>query len=256
MKEVKLGKHKVMLYNSIDELPIVRFHRYNKCLLVDAGLGSDLNAVDGHIERAVRFINGDHRKEAATEMENIRQTIYLILQGMNPRHLAFAALVKEVDGKACDDISDEGLKRTLELLGDVPVGEMTAENEAVKKKIDEELTLYFPDVFDDASEKEYYNIMKRRAQAMLDAVKEGETDERKAEIERLTDALVCFTKPRTFAGKDSAEIAYDKQFDDMCIILSQQLNTDAKKYTVMEYYGAYQYIKKQQNKQKRQNKAR
>ena len=42
----------------------------------------------------------------------------------------------------------------------------------------------------------------------------------------------------------------------MCIILSQQLNTDAKKYTVMEYYGAYQYIKKQQNKQKQQNKAR
>ena len=69
MKEVKLGKHKVMLYNSIDELPIVRFHRYNKMLLVDAGLGSDLSAIDGHIERAVRFIQNDRHKEAATEME-------------------------------------------------------------------------------------------------------------------------------------------------------------------------------------------
>ena len=98
MKEVKLGKHKVMLYNSIDELPIVRFHRYNKCLLVDAGLGSDLNAVDGHIERAVRFINGDHRKEAATEMENIRQTIYLILQGMNPRKACQAGLLSQFPG--------------------------------------------------------------------------------------------------------------------------------------------------------------
>jgi hypothetical protein len=189
MKEVKLGKHKVMLYNSIDELPIVRFHKYNKCLLVDAGLGSDLSAVDGHIERAVRFINGGHKQEAATEMENIRQTIYLIIQGMNPRHLAFAALVKEIDGKACDDISDEGLQRTLELLGDVPVKEMTAENEAVKKKIDEELTLYFPDVFDSATEKEYHDLMKRRTQAMLDAVIEGETAERTAEIERLTERL-------------------------------------------------------------------
>lgn len=256
MKEIKLGKHHVMLYNSIDELPIVRFHRYNKMLLIDAGLGSDLSAVDGHIERAVRFINGDHKKEAAAEMENIRQTIYLILQGMNPKHLALAALIKEVDGKACDDISDEGLQRTLELLSDVMVRDVTAENEAVKKKIDEELTLYFPDVFDDASEKEYYDIMKRRAQAMLDAVENGETEESTKEIERLTDALVCFTKPRTFAGKDSAEITYDRQFDDMCIMISQQLNTDAKKYTVSEYYSAYQYIKKQQNKQKRQNRAR
>lgn len=256
MKEVKLGKHKVMLYNSIDELPIVRFHKYNKCLLVDAGLGSDLSAVDGHIERAVRFINGGHKQEAATEMENIRQTIYLIIQGMNPRHLAFAALVKEVDGKPCDDISDDGLQRTLDLLGDVPVKEMTAENEAVKKKIDEELTLYFPDVFDSATEKEYHDIMKRRTQAMLNAVIEGETAERTAEIERLTDELVCFTKPRTFIGKDSTEIAYDRQFDEMCIMIGQQLNTDAKKYTVSEYYSAYQYIKKQQNKQKWQNKAR
>jgi hypothetical protein len=139
----------------------------------------------------------------------------------------------------------------LELLGDVPVKDMTAENEAVKKKIDEELTLYFPDVFDSATEKEYHDIMKRRTQAMLNAVIEGETAERTAEIERLTDEMVCFTKPRTFIGKDSTEIAYDRQFDEMCIMIGQQLNTDAKKYTVSEYYSAYQYIKKQ-NKQKRQ----
>ena len=129
---------------------------------------------------------------------------------------------------------------------------LAAENEAVKKKIDEELTLYFPDVFDSSTEKEYHDIMKRRTQAMLDAVIEGETAERTAEIERLTDELVCFTKPRTFIGKDSTEIAYDRQFDEMCIMIGQQLNTDAKKYTVSEYYSAYQYIKKQQNKQKRQ----
>ena len=156
MKQVKIGKHDVTLYNSIEELPMQRFHQYNKMMLIDAGLGSDLNAVDGHIERAVRFIKGDHRQEAATEMENIRQTIYLIIQGMCPKHLAFAVLVAEVDGKPCDDISDEGLQRIVELLGDAPVKDMTAESEAVKKKIDDELTTYFPDEFDSASEKEYY----------------------------------------------------------------------------------------------------
>lgn len=256
MREVKLGKHKVVLYNSIEELPMVRFHRYNKMLLLDAGLGSDLEAVDGHIERAVRFIKGDHRQEAATEMENIRQTIYLILQGMCPKHLAFAVLVKEIDGKPCDDVSDEGLQKTLDVLGDVPLKEMTAEHEAVKKKIDDELTLYFPEDFDNASEKEYYDIMKRRTQAMLDAVLNGETDEHKATIEKLTDELVCFTKPKVFTGKDSVEIAYDKQFEDMCLMLGQQLNADVKKYTVMEFYNAYGYVKKQQKRQKRHKIAR
>ena len=256
MKEVKLGKHKVVLYNSIEELPIVRFHRYNKMLRLDAGLGSDLGAIDGHIERAVRYITNDKRKEAATEMDNIRQTIYMIMQGLSPKHLAFAVLVKEIDGKPCDDVSDEGLQKTLEVLGDVPLKEMTAEHEAVKKKIDDELTLYFPEDFDSASEKEYYDIMKRRTQAMLDEVLNGETDERKATIEQLTDELVCFTKPRVFTGKDSVEIAYDKQFEDMCLVMAQQLHTDPKKYNVMEYYNAYHYIKEMQRKQKRQNKAR
>lgn len=256
MKQVKIGKHNVTLYNSIDELPITRFHRYNKMLLIDAGLGSDLNAVDAHIERAVRFINNDSRKEAATEIENIRQTLFVIIQEMNPKHLAFACLVSEIDGEPCDDISDDGLRKTLQVLGDVPVKEMTAEGEAVKKKIDEELSLYFPDEFDDAKEKEYYDIMKRRALAMLDAVIHGDTDEQKAVIENLTDRLVCFYKPKTFTGKDSVEISMDRMFDEMCLMMGQHLTADIKKFTVMEYYNAYGYLKRSLRKQKQQMKAR
>lgn len=253
MKLVTIGKHKVLLYGSIEELPIVRYHKYNKMLLVDAGLGSDLNAVDGHIERAVRFIKTDQRKEAATELENIRQTIYMILQGMNPKHMAFAVLVSEIDGKQYNDMSDEGLQRIVELLGDVPTGDVKTAFEAVKKKIDEELTVYFPDVFDSATEKEYYDTMKRRTQAMLDAIIEGDTQERRENIEKLTDELVCFTKPRSFVGTGSAEIEYDRQFEDMCLAMAQSLNVDPKKMTVMEFYNAHRYLQKQQ---KRQNKAR
>ena len=209
MREVKVGKHKVVLYNSIEELPMARFHKYNKMMLVDAGLGSDLNAVDGHIERAVAFIKNDRRQEAATELENMRQAIYLVMQQVSPRHLSFAVLVKSVDGMACDDISDNVI------------------------------------------EKEYYDLMKRRTQAMLDAVLNGDTEEQREVIGRLTDELVMFSKPRSFTGKDSAEVTYDKQYEDMCLTMSQQLHQDPKKYTVMEYYNAYGYIKKQLKRQKR-----
>lgn len=252
MKHVKIAGHEVLLYNSIEELPIVRYHKYNKMLLVDAGLGSDLNAVDGHIERAVRFIKTDQRKEAATELENLRQTIYLIVHGMNPSHLALAVLIAEIDGKACDDISDEGLQRTLKLIGDARVKDVTAEMEAVKKKIADELTLYFPEQFESATEKEYYDTMKRRTQAMLDAILQGDTQERQDVIEKLTDELVCFVKPRSFVGAGSAEIEYDKQFEDMCLVMAQQLNQDPKRMTVMEFYNAHRFIVRQQKQQKRQ----
>lgn len=51
MKNVQIKGMNVELYDSIDDLPIMRFHKYNKMLLVDAGVGSDLSDFDRHIER-------------------------------------------------------------------------------------------------------------------------------------------------------------------------------------------------------------
>jgi hypothetical protein len=110
--------------------------------------------------------------------------------------------------------------------------------------------LYFPEDFDSADEKEYFDIMKRRKQTMLEVVLSGDTAERKAEIERLTDELVLFTKPRKFTGSESVEIQHDKQYEDMCLVLSQELHQNPKIFTVMEFYNAYHYIKKQRKRQK------
>ena len=72
MKEVELKGHKVTLYTSIEELPMARFHRYNKYLLIDSAIGGDMSAFDAHIERVVRYIRQDKRDEAATELDNLR----------------------------------------------------------------------------------------------------------------------------------------------------------------------------------------
>ena len=45
MKKMTLGTHKVVMYDSIEELPIVRFQKYNKMLMLDAGLGSDVTDI-------------------------------------------------------------------------------------------------------------------------------------------------------------------------------------------------------------------
>lgn len=256
MKEVTLNGHKVSLYNSIDELPMVRFHKYNKCLLVDAGVGSDISAFDGHIERVVRYIKSDKRDEAAKELENLRQNVFIVLSGMSPQHMAFACMVATIDGEPYDDISDDGLQKVVTLLGGTPMQDITATAEAVKKKIDDELTIYFPAMFDDATSKEYYDLLKQRTRAMLDCIINGDTEERAEKVERLTDKIVLYTSPMSFTGVTSAEIAYDKQFEDMCLVISQNLHKDAKQMTVMEYYNAYQFIERQAKTQKRQNKAR
>ena len=49
MVTIKIGTHDVEMYDSIDELPIIRFHKYQKLLLVDSGIGADINSFDQRI---------------------------------------------------------------------------------------------------------------------------------------------------------------------------------------------------------------
>ena len=253
MRTTQLAGHKVELYDGIDELPIIRFHAFNKAMLIDSGIGSTLTEWDNHIEKAIRFLRTEKPDLAEKELNNLRQNVYFIQSEISPKYLAFAALVSKIDGKAYNDMSPDGLAKVVSLLSDVPNGELTAQLEAVKKKIDEELELYYPKVFEDSTVKEYYDQLKQRAVLMLDDIIDGK-DVRRDEIEDLTAKLITYTKPQSFEGTDSLEIAYDKQFENMCLILSQNLNVRPKEFTTLEYYNAFEYIKDMNKKQQKQRK--
>ena len=251
MREVRIGKHRVRLYDSIDDLPMERFHRYNKMLLIDAGLGSDITAMDAHVEKVVRFMRGGDIDSAAKELENLRQTVYLVQTEQSPRNLSFACLVAEVDGKDCNDLSEDGLEKVRLLLNDAPRGEVAETMSAAKKKIDDALVEYFPQLFVSPEEKEYYDMMKRRTVAMLEQIAEGETETRKKDIDVMTDRLVTAIKPKVFTGRTAFGVQHDKGYEKMCLLISSTLGVDAKRMTVLEYYTANEYIKEMASERKK-----
>lgn len=242
MKKVTLAGHDLEIYDSIDELPVIRFHKYNKMLLIDSGIGSDLADFDSHVERAIRYCR-TKPELAAAELDNLRQNVYFIQQEISPKHLAFCVLVRSINGEPFNDLSDDGLKGLLERLNQASNKEMTAHLETVKKKIDDELSVYFPKVFDDATIKEYYDQLRKRTLLILESIIKGESKE--SEIDEITGLLLTFAKPMIFHGEHSTEIQYDKQFESMCLLLSQQLHVNPKKFTLMEYYNAFDYLKEQ-----------
>ena len=243
MVTAKIGKHTVEYYDAIDELPIVRFHKYQKLLLIDAGIGADINAFDQRIEKARRYLLDGKTEKAQMELENLRQSVFLIQSEISPKHRAFAALVTKLDGAECNDISDDGLAKLTAKLNDVPESEVTAQLDAVKKKIDTELRLYFPNVFADSEVKEYYDILKRRTLAVLENIIAGvKHPDATPEIEKLTTALITYSNPKSFAGSESVEIQFDRQFENLCLVLSEQLHVRPKNYTVLEFYNAFDFV--------------
>lgn len=120
MKTISLANRTIKLYDSIDEMPIENFQKYNKYIIIDAGLGSDIDSVDEHIVQLAKLINSDDKKKAMQELQNMRQNMHMIVSGISPRYMAFAALIYSIDGKKVESQSDTSLQ---ELLSDLKKAE-------------------------------------------------------------------------------------------------------------------------------------
>ena len=246
---MNLGTHKVVMYDSIEELPIVRFQKYNKMLMLDAGLGSDVTALDGHLARVSEYIKAGDLTNAAGEIDNLRQTLFNVQNGLTPHFMSLIPLMAEVDGEPLTDLSDENIQAVYDRLKDVTMKAYEGAASEVKKKIEEEIEKYFHQGGPSAESKEYYELVRRKALLQLEFVEKGiDHDE---EIREIDGQLVRFGKPMVFSGDKNREILYDKNFIGNCVAIAQNLNMDAKQMTVMEYYRALEVLEEQQKELKR-----
>ena len=244
MVTAKIGKHMVQMYDGIDELPIVRFHKYQKLLLVDSGIGADIAAFDQRMEKTRRFLMAGKSEQAQKELANMRQCVWLIQQGINPKHRAFAVLVKSIDGRDFEPTTDDVVDAILEILNDVPINELTDRLDSVKKKIDDELLLYFPALFNSSDVKEYYDLLRKRTLAVLENIIAGVDDPgNAANVDRITTELITYANPQIFSGSDGVEIQHDRNFENLCLALSENLHVDPKKYTILEFYNAFDFLR-------------
>lgn len=243
MKEIVINKHILKVYDSIDEMPIINFQKYNKYLLIDSGLGSDIDSIDTHLVNLAKLIKTNTQK-ASQELQNLRQTLHLIVSGISPKYLAFAALLYSIDDEPVTDLSDDNLKKILAKIKYVKHNIIAEFLYKLKKKLNTELNLYFPSEFgDSAKEKEVYDKLKQKTILKLDGII-NDNDNSKL-IDNIDEFLFSLYKPKKFIGIDSVEIKYDKQFETTCMYISQETNLNAKKMTILEFYNALVELKKQ-----------
>lgn len=231
------------VYDSIDEMPIVNFQKYNKYLLIDSGIGSDADDIDAHIVKIAKFIKANNNKKALQELQNMRQNMYMVNNEISPKYLAFAALIHSIDGKEVNDLSDDGLKKLLQDLKDIKHSKVIDFLLWLKKKVTSELETYFPGDFVNPKEKEAYDKLKNRTLLVLDSII-NDTDNTE-QIELIDTMMLNMHTPKVFIGSESVEVKYDKQFESTCLLIAQKTNMDARKMTVLQFYNAIDNIKAQ-----------
>ncbi len=252
MIEGVFNGHRLEFYDNIEDLPIVQYHKYSKYCLVECGVGDSVADIDRHITKIVGLL--DDKVKAHKELLNLRQSLVMVLSENDVHSKATLCLVCNVDGKRWEDFTDNGLNKLYELVKDAKYKELEEVATKVRDAIDNELRVYFPKVFSDGGYKNVLDLLRRRA--LLQIANINGEDNQNA-IDRVTKEIYEVQNIKVFYGGDSEEIKFDKQFADMCLLLSKEFGGDVKRYSTMEFYAAFERLGKQSDEIKKlKNKKR
>ena len=132
----KFEKHEIELFDSIHNLPILRFQRFNKYQMQSSEIGNTFQDYDNRTIKIIQFIKKGMTEEAAQELENRRQTVFNAYNEFTPKGKAFAVLVKRINNISYEDFSPDNLDRCIHHLDKIGLGYDTSIEKLteVKKK--------------------------------------------------------------------------------------------------------------------------
>lgn len=129
----------IEIYDNIKELEMQRMNLFKKFIQIDLGLnpepGKPLGFVDEMVSKSIQFARAGKQTESEQELSNLRQSLWQKAIELNPAYLAFACIVKSIDGKKVDINSDVDVSEVNELIlkKKLKDSEVLETNEYVKK---------------------------------------------------------------------------------------------------------------------------
>lgn len=130
------GINTIELYDSVKDLPILRFQAWNKYSMKESDVGSDFGAFSNRVNKVSQYIQKGMKDYALKELENMRLSVFYSMNEYSPKSYSFAILVKNINGKSYENFSPDSLDECLKHLN--KIGLTTKESveklKEVKKK--------------------------------------------------------------------------------------------------------------------------
>lgn len=116
MKELTIKKHRIQFFDSIRKLPIRRYQKFNKYMMIAAEVGDSIADYDKRMARAIGYLSAEDYKSAMIELTNQRQCLHNALETYSPSNLALAIMVYSIDGKEYQSYEEDSLNEVLDTL--------------------------------------------------------------------------------------------------------------------------------------------
>jgi len=137
MRTLNLKGGKVQIWESCKELPARRWNDFQKYLIQQIGIGSDIADVERHHNNLFQFLAAGKIQEAQNESFNLFQNIVYTIKNINIQHIAFGCFIYSIKGKPISDYSEANLIAVIDKLSDMGLTQGHVEDilDDVKKKL-------------------------------------------------------------------------------------------------------------------------
>jgi hypothetical protein len=115
----KFKGHEIEIYDSIQNLPILRFQKFNKYQMIACDIGCDFNDYELRTQKALAFLQKNMVPEAMQELKNRRQAVFNAFNESNPNSRSFAVLVKRIDKQKFVEYAPNDLDLVMQKLNDI-----------------------------------------------------------------------------------------------------------------------------------------
>lgn len=250
----KHGKHEIELFDSIHNLPILRFQRFNKYQMISFEIGNTFEDYDKRTQKIIQFLKKGMTTEALQELENRRQSVFNAFNEFTPTGKAFAVLVKRIDGVNYETFSPDDLDRCLEHLERIGLGNKDSIEKLIeiKKKIETELAVYFPNYFSKNGNKEQTVLRFKRMNALLDSVIEMNFDEDNEKLFKIEKDILETDKPNVWNVwiQGNMERSLEVDFRKFAISVTEKTGQNIENLSTFTFYSSVEFLT-DQNKPKK-----
>lgn len=207
-------------------IPYYNYAKFQKYLLLDAGLGNDLASVLQRVNTLQLFMQEGRDEDAQIEAGNLKLSLYSAIEGISWTSFALACLVKGV--KLDTDEQVAGIAK--QITDNTTEAELTDYLDELKKKIDFQLAAEFQQ----EQETGYLEALHKHTLLLLQSVISPHPDHPK-QIKAAFSKVLDYCKPKILdlRIKGNAITAMDKNYIKTLAALKEN-NIHAENFTIFE----------------------
>jgi len=225
----------------IQTIPYFNYQKFQKYLILSSGLGSDTNAVVNRVANLQTLAAEERFEDIQIESGNLVLAIYSVIEGLSYESMAFACMVKSIDGKVFNIASDEAVRElssTVVATG-ITQAEVQEYIDLLKKKIDSQLNHAFKP---NEANIDYLEAVHFHTLLQLKLALDPEPDT-EAQVKAAYNKILDLSKPKILDTRLQGNIItqMDKDYQKTMLSFKENNIQGGENFTIFDFYTTCEY---------------